>query len=167
MSPKTERRGVPLVTFIIAEIVWRAVPACYGCRLAMTKLTDRIRRVTEDLHAIQSELSAAARPDFPLADRERLMQELVDANIVHEFKSAVDHMRHLLWSYIEASSGKEVVEKLQAVRMQRVTEMLRILKPSMHDEQMTKTPEATSFFDMIQDIASTAFERHQRSARPQ
>jgi hypothetical protein len=132
----------------------------------MTKLTDRIRRVTEDLHAIQSELGAAAKPQVAAAERERIMQQLVEANLVHEFKAAVDHMRHLLWSYIEASSGKEVPETLQNVRMQRVTEMLRILKPSVREQQIAGSAEATSFFDIIQEIASDAVTRHGRAARP-
>jgi hypothetical protein len=131
----------------------------------MSELSTLIRRVTEDLHNIQNELGAAARPAADKHFREEVMQQMVDANLVDEFKSAVDHMRLMLWSYIEASSkkNKDVGETLQAVRMQRVTEMLKVLQPTV-EEAKVKTPEMETFFDMIHQMANTALDRHRHSA---
>ncbi len=136
----------------------------------MSELSTLIRRVTEDLHHIQSTLVEAARPDSAGEFREQVMQELVDVNIVDELKSAVDHMRHLLWSYIEASSDPDtnVSQSLQKIRMQRVTEMLRVLQPSVEERSVAQTQVAESFFQLIHEIANSAVERHgdHRSANP-
>ena len=129
----------------------------------MSELTERIRRVTEDLQVIQSTLSDAAAPGAPAEARERIMQELLDMSMIAELKAAVDHMRHLLWSYIEASSNKNphmVTRTLQAVRMQRVTEMLKILQPGVQEARESATPEAQGFFDAIQKIAASAVDKH-------
>lgn len=130
----------------------------------MSELSILIRRVTNDLHNLQNTLGEAARPDAAGAYRERVLQELVDANMVDELKSAVDHMRHLLWSYIEVSSNPDstVSEKLQRVRMQRVTEMLRGLQSGTGEP--VHNPDVASFFGTIHQIANTAIERHGRSA---
>ena len=133
----------------------------------MSDLTRRIRRVTDDLHAVQDVLNAAARPDAPVSERDAVMEELINMHILDEFKASVDNMRHLLWSYIEASNAKNVhgvSHTLQQVRMQRVTEMLRILQPNVEESKMAASPESKSFFEVIQKIANSAVDRH--SAAP-
>src|SRR3954470_9581540 len=110
----------------------------------MSELTSRIRRITEDLQAVQQQLSSAARPDAPSFERDAVMQEMINVELINEFKTSVDHMRHLLWSYIEASSSKgslTVSDTLQTVRMQRVTEMLKILQPTVDGAKGSASPE--------------------------
>jgi hypothetical protein len=128
----------------------------------MTDLTTRIRRVTEDLQAIQHELSTAAKSPATDAERDRIMQALASSDLLHEFKSSVDHMRHLLWSYIESAQKNEDVRRtLERVRMKRVTEMLHILEPDVSEKRMHDLPEIDSFFDAVQKIASKALDRHE------
>src|SRR5947208_3172540 len=111
----------------------------------MSELIIRIQRITQDLHAVQEQLTSAARPDAPASVRNEVMQEMLNLELITEFKTAVDHMRHLLWSYIEASASKgRVSDTLQTVRMQRVTEMLRILQPTVDTTQDASSPEAQS-----------------------
>lgn len=129
----------------------------------MSDLASRIRRVTEDLQAIQDELNAAARQGDH-QQREKVMDEMSNLDLLHDFKAAVDHMRHLLWSYIEASSSQnrtDVSRTLQSVRMQRVTEMLRILAPSIAESKIPRTPEAVSFLEAIQSIAHETMDEHE------
>ena len=127
----------------------------------MADLTTLIRRVTEDLQAIQTELGSAAKSDAAAEERDRLMRQLATSDMLHEFKSAVDHMRHLLWSYIESAQRDEKIERtLERVRMKRVTEMLKILEPNVDERRIDATPEADSFFDAVQKIASKALDRH-------
>ena len=129
----------------------------------MSDLTRRIRRVTDDLHAVQDVLNAAARPDAPASERDAVMEELINMRVLDEFKASVDNMRHLLWSYIEASNAKNthgVSHTLQQVRMQRVTEMLRILQPNVEESKVAVSPESKSFFEVIQKIANSAVESH-------
>jgi hypothetical protein len=126
-------------------------------------LTTRIRRVTEDLQAIQLELSTAAKDTTPVPERDRMLRQLAASDLLHEFKSAVDHMRHLLWSYIESAQKDENIERtLERVRMKRVTEMLQILAPDVNERRMDATPEVESFFDAVQKIAGKALDRHRQ-----
>lgn len=132
----------------------------------MPTISARIRRVTADLQAIQKELSSASASQSQ--ETHKVIDELLsDLSVVNEFKAAVDHMRLLLWSYIESASrpGKQNPNfLLQTVRMQRVTEMLRVLKPSVDEVTMPATPEAQSFFEVIQSIANSAMDHHQSAA---
>lgn len=126
-------------------------------------LTTRIRRVTEDLQAIQLELDAAAKDNAHTPERDRMLRELASSDLLHEFKGAVDHMRHLLWSYIESAQKDENIERtLERVRMRRVTEMLQILAPDVNERRMDAAPEIDSFFDAVQKIASKALDRHKQ-----
>ena len=125
----------------------------------MSELTSRIHRVIEDLHAVQGIMNAAARPEAPAPERDAVMEELINMRVLDEFKAAVDNMRHLLWSYIEASNTKSahgVSQTLQHVRMQRVTEMLRILQPNVEESKISASPASKSFFEVIQKIANSA-----------
>lgn len=142
----------------------RTVTLNHDLKAPMSELTTRIRRITEDLRAVQQQLSSAARPDAPSTERDAVMQEMINVELINEFKTSVDHMRHLLWSYIEASSSKgrlNVSDTLQNVRMQRVTEMLRILQPTVDGTSNTSSPEAKSFFDVINTIANSAVDSNQ------
>jgi hypothetical protein len=128
----------------------------------MSELTTRIRRITEDLHAVQAQLNSAARQDASATERDAVMEEMINVELINEFKNSVDQMRHLLWSYIEASASKgrlNVSDTLQNVRMQRVTEMLRILQPTV-DGTQGNSPEAKSFFEVINTIANSAIDLH-------
>src|SRR5437879_154906 len=130
----------------------RAVTLIHRVKAPMSELTTRIRRITEDLQAVQQQLSSAARPEASASELDAVMQEMVNIELISQFKTSVDHMRHLLWSYIEASSSKgrlNVSDTLQSVRMQRVTEMLRILQPTVDSTKGTSSPEAKSFFEVI------------------
>ncbi|HUQ50435.1 MAG TPA: hypothetical protein VM056_06975 [Terriglobales bacterium] len=130
----------------------------------MSQLTERILRATKDLQAIQDELSRAAASDASAQLRDDVMNEMLQTQMVSDFKTAVDHMRHLLWSYIEATSTEskeDIAAKLQAVRMQRVTEMLKVLEPDVHQDATAALPGAQTFFDLIHNIAHSAMDRHQ------
>lgn len=126
-------------------------------------ITRRIQRVTDDLRAIQEELGKAAVGDPALEEPGRLLDELLEEGLINDFKRSVDHMRSFLWSYIDAvcrKEGRNVDFTLQAFRMQRVTEMLRIMRERVELPQIMKLPEAHSFFEEIQATADSALDRH-------
>ena len=95
------------------------------------------------------------------AQRDKVLDELVDGDLLNDLKSAVDNVRHFLWAYIEATTQnpEDLKQAIQGYRMQRVTEMLRVLRehesPDMH-----KIPEAHSFFEEINSIAHKTVERY-------
>jgi hypothetical protein len=134
----------------------------------MSDLAHTIKRVTKDLEYIQEELNHAARFDASAPARERVMEQMMDVDMIQNLKAAVDNMRQLLWSYIEASSkeGKDVGETLQSLRMQRVTDMLRILKPDLEEDRLKRAPETQTFLEMVTSIAHSAVEKHGRTQGP-
>lgn len=123
--------------------------------------------MTEDLRAIQEELNRAAALD---PERSRLLSELVTMELLADLRSAVDHLRTFLWAYVEAAtkkSGGSVDATLQAARVQRATEMLRMLRQQFTDPHSVPMPEARSLFAEISALAHTAFERHLAGAPPE
>ena len=122
----------------------------------MSELTTRIRRVTEDLQAIQDELNKAAEPGAEPDARNAIMEEMLNVELIDRFKTSVDHMRVLLFSYIEAaaSEGRQTVyDTLQAIRMRRVTEMLKILQPTVENRRNTSSMDVRSLMDIVNQIA--------------
>jgi predicted RecB family endonuclease len=127
-------------------------------------VTTRIRRVTDDLRILQEQLDLAAHQ--AQAQRDKVLDELVDGDLMNDLKSAVDNVRHFLWAYIEATTQNpdDLKSAIQGYRMQRVTEMLRVLRehesPEMHN-----IPEARSFFEEINSIAHATVERYNKSEK--
>jgi hypothetical protein len=137
-------------------------PLCDNPAVREDDITRRIQRVTEDLRVIQEELGAAAVEE-PAGEADHLLDQLLEHDLINDFKSAVDRMRQFLWAYIDAvckKEGRNVDYTLQAFRMQRVTEMLRILRERVELPQIMQLPEAHSFFEEIQATADTVVGRH-------
>jgi len=123
----------------------------------MSELTTRIRRVTEDLQAIQDQLTRAAEPGAHPQMRNVLMDELLHAELIDRFKHSVDQMRLLLFSYIEAAASEgrvTVYDTLQSIRMRRVTEMLRVLQPAVEGRRNTTNTDLKSLMEMVNKIAT-------------
>ena len=134
----------------------------------MPEFTERIQRTTADLQQLLVELDRAAQSDANAEYRERIQRELLVPGVINDFKTAVDDTRMMLWSYMSANppgpnmSYQSVEARLQSVRMQRVTDMLKTLKPDVTSGSTAALPEATTFFELIHDIAHTTLDRHQR-----
>lgn len=140
----------------------------------MPDFTDRIRSVTADLQQILAELDRAAQSSASADYRERIQRELLVPGVVNDFKTAVDDMRMMLWTYMSAQpavqdgpsmSYPSVEARLQSVRMQRVTEMLRTLEPNVTQPATAALPEANTFFELIHNIAHSTVDRHQDRAQ--
>ena len=123
----------------------------------MNEITEKIARVTAELRDIQNRLDDATRR----AARQEMVDSLVAGDLLNDLKSAVDNMRQFLWSYIEATAEgpEEMKTAIQGYRMQRVTEMLRVLRES-DEEELHKTKYAHSFFEEINNIAHEAVDRY-------
>ena len=133
----------------------------------MPEFTDRIQRVTADMQHILQELDRAAHNSVDPAYRERIAGELLVPGVVNDFKTVVDDMRMMLWTYMSSNpaakgpnmSFQSIETKLQSVRMQRVTEMLRALEPDVTQPTTSALPEANTFFELIHNIAHTKIGR--------
>jgi hypothetical protein len=116
----------------------------------LSSLTQRIQRLTEDLRHIEMDLGPTA--DFSNS-------ELPPVEVLQDFKCTVDHIRHVLWGFVESHSNPEdIAASIQSIRMQRVTKMLRALNPAV--QESVSIPEAQSFFAEIQMIANHAMDAH-------
>ncbi|HUR37211.1 MAG TPA: hypothetical protein VM009_05300 [Terriglobales bacterium] len=129
----------------------------------MMELQSRLQRAIDDLQVIKDKLEAAAGPPSKSGEKEHIVRDPQAMAQLRDLKTLVDHMRHLLWAYLDTSdqSNGNVASRLQSVRMQRVTEMLKALEPEMTLPTTAALPEATTFFDLIHDIAHSTLDRHQ------
>ncbi len=120
----------------------------------MDELIHKVEHVARDLDQIRDELGRqhAAAPGAAL-----------DLDLLNNFKASVDHMRHVLWAYIEAlTKTGDVDQTLQQYRMQRATEMLRQLRE--HGPLERESPQASNFLLEIQAIADSALMRHAKAS---
>jgi len=121
-----------------------------------------IERVTADLKFIQERLLELSTVHGENVERDAVVESMLEENLLNDFKAAVDHMRHLLWSYVEAETrkrGGDLRATMQQLRIQRVTEMLRVLAPSVEEAKVNHQSEARSFFEVIQQIADSTMDR--------
>ena len=124
----------------------------------LDEITERIARVTDELRIIQTQLDTAARN---ATEQQAVVDKLIAGDLLNDLKSAVDNMRHFLWAYIEATAEgpEELKNAIQGYRMQRVTEMLRLLRAS-ETEELKAVPFAHSFFEEINSIAHATVDRY-------
>jgi hypothetical protein len=125
-------------------------------------LQARLTRLCLELAQLEYALKQAARQ----SDGRPI--EICNEQVLNEAKSAVDRIRHLLWPYVEAAAKRAagLDEALQRYRMERITSMLNELTDRVAEPGMAETPEVQSFFSSIQEIATTAVEKHlQRDER--
>ncbi len=123
-------------------------------------LDDRVRRVIEELLAIQAELSAPSPgPKVGLA-LPKLSPELV-----HQLKSIIDHLRLLLWAYIdsrEPEAQQGMSTSLQKARLARTTDMLRALRPEITKDGVPPAPEAPRFVGEVKAMAELVEKKPKR-----
>ena len=137
---------------------------CY--RPVVEELSQRIRRMTDDLRAIQEELNRAAAAD----PQNSHLEGVVPLELLAEFRSVIDHMRTFLWAYMEAATRRacgSVDSTLQTARAQRAAEMLHQLREQLSAPNSIPVPEVRSLFAEINAIAHTAYDRHLPGASPE
>jgi len=115
----------------------------------MDPIMARIKRVTDELHSIETDLQRVAR-DANAAQHIGFIDETESVALLGAFKVAVDNMRRFLWAYIEATSGSNVSmnEALQTARLVRVTELLRVL----HENEAPTTGGARGISDIVDSV---------------
>ncbi len=108
----------------------------------MTNLTEEIRSLTTALHRLTDHLeSKATNSKF---DDE--LASTLTLKLVEDIKDALDHARHMVWPYVIAlqqGSPENVDFALQQYRMQRVREMLKVIR---EDEENLRSDAKTRLF---------------------
>ena len=130
-------------------------------------LADRVRRVTEDLRQFHQELERTVEHSAEDAEHARKLDELLDQGLMDDFRAAVDHLRHLIWAYLQASSeqsGEGVNRMLQVSRMRRVTEMMRLLRDQLTLPEVRASPEARTLLEELSSATQSTVDRHMANA---
>jgi hypothetical protein len=122
----------------------------------MSDLANRIHAVTLDLRSLQQKMQS------PLPASEPPLAEL-DSAALKEFKTVIDYVRQLIWTYLKAESlkeGQDIDDEVRSLRLQHVTEMLHTIQQEAKVRQLKPNPDTTSFLNAVQEIADAAFKRH-------
>jgi hypothetical protein len=122
----------------------------------MSDLANRIHAVTLDLRSLQQEIQS------PLPASEPPLDELESAAL-KEFKTVIDYVRQLIWTYLKAESlkeGQDIDDEVRSLRLQHVTEMLHTIQQEAKIRQLKPNPETASFLNAVQEIADAAVKRH-------
>ena len=120
----------------------------------MDDLIPKVERVARELDEIRDQLH---QPDT-------VGRTPLDLELLNQFKGSVDHMRHVLWDYIEAMSvpgGSDKDETLHQYRMKRATEMLRMLRE--HGPFGSGSAQESSFLKEVQAIADSTLKRYAKA----
>ena len=129
------------------------------------ELAEHIRRLTDDLKKVQDEINRAAIGDPAEAVRTQTLDQMLDRKLIAAFKSAVDHTRLVLWAHLEAAgknTGITPQDLLQKARMERVTEMLRLLREELRTPRIAAAPETRTMLEEIA-VASGVMARQEPS----
>jgi hypothetical protein len=91
----------------------------------------RIRRVTEDLRAIQRQLNCAAMEAPGDPELMEALSQLPEVESLQVLKSALDQMRHFLWFYMQVVMNEsEEGEKLRQSIQQKPSDSV-VLRPEI------------------------------------
>jgi len=94
--------------------------------------SNRVARATMELRALSSEICWTTFKNSSPAEQNQILNSLMNGGLVEDLKTTLDHLRHFLWCYIESAAtyGTDADYELQSTRLQRVTDMLRLLHGS-------------------------------------
>ena len=128
----------------------------------MSELTTRILRATMELRQLEFDLRAA----IELLAAEPNRPEVIDPKIAAEYRDALDLNRHALWAY-QAARGADTPEQaegaVQQYRMNRVTQMLRMLRAA-GSEELSNSTDAEGFIEQVHAMAALTVDKHQTLA---
>ena len=127
--------------------------------ISMSDLPEKIRNATDELLSLQRTIQSQMPAAGP-----RLGE--IDSESLREFKTVIDYVRQLLWTYLQAESiknGQNVDEEVRSLRLQRVTEMLHTIQQEAKVRQLTPNSATVSFLHAVQEIADAAFQKHSSS----
>jgi hypothetical protein len=92
----------------------------------------RLRRIADELHAVQDELCWTATANDPSAEsRRQRLHEVLTLELVVDVKASVDRTRQMLGTYIDAmaaSVAKDGDPAAEHSRTERVAELLTLMR---------------------------------------
>jgi hypothetical protein len=110
----------------------------------MENIRATVQRITDDLNVLMRQLSATDD-----AHAREFVEQMVNSEILADFKGSVDAMRHLMWIYVEAVAKNGGTGAMQSQRLRRAVDMLRALHTGPIPEHLSG-PE--TFFEHVQSV---------------
>jgi hypothetical protein len=101
----------------------------------MEDLRTKIQRLTAELNSLES----VFEPTVTAGDQDTA--SALDPVLLEEFKTCLDHMRHLVWPVLLAlqqDAAASIEYSLQGYRMQRVRDMLGLLRTQAQTDPRTQ-----------------------------
>lgn len=120
----------------------------------MRDLSEEIDRLTGELRSLRLQLQWSTFRDSSHTDQDSILNNLLNAGLVEHLKTVTDQFTQFLWAYIESAATNtdpDVDFALQSKRLDQVTELLRLLRPS-------SCPSAEKF-EFVANVTRTV-ERH-------
>jgi hypothetical protein len=127
----------------------------------MQEIVLRMRRVSEDLREIGKRLEQLRNSRN--MDERQVVDEVLQLDLIREFKSSLDQIRMFLWEYFqEACTRYEAAPEhcVEEFRLRRATEMLRSVQDDITIPIVQDHIEVKSLFERLQQLADVTVERH-------
>jgi hypothetical protein len=110
----------------------------------MENIRATVQRITDDLNVLMRQLSATDD-----AHAREFVEQMVNSEILADFKGSVDAMRHLMWIYVEAVAKNGGAGAVHSQRLRHAVDMLRALHTGPIPEHLSG-PE--TFFEHVQSV---------------
>jgi hypothetical protein len=115
---------------------------------------ERIKTLTTELEAVQADIYGQASDPAEMLERRMMLEHAATAQVLHEFRAALDRIRNMLWLCTEETSA-DPDNRQKRHQLARAGALLRNLSPGAHTEAGTlprQTREAVSFFDRLDRV---------------
>lgn len=97
----------------------------------MRKTPIQVAKVTKALRALMVQLDWSAFQAFSSGDQNLVLNQLLNAGLIEDLRTTMDHLSRFLWSYVNAAaqapSGSELDYQAQSKHLEKIAEMLRVL----------------------------------------
>ncbi|PYP85978.1 MAG: hypothetical protein DMG65_19880 [Candidatus Angelobacter sp. Gp1-AA117] len=124
----------------------------------MSDMKERVCRIAKDLNALLVEARTAEKT----GNRETV-EHFLTTEVISEFKSSLNAMRHLLWMYIETASRLDAQDPDYAARSEclaQAAEMLRVLRDGTVPAMFSNA----GFVDQVSFLVDVYAKRAENSA---
>lgn len=130
---------------------------------------ERVKIITRELEAIQAEIHgriSQGRIGEPTGtQRSGLLEDAATAQVLGQFKAALDELRNMLWLYTQAAAGEAAAEPGGLPRdrqLARAAALLRALSPSSAGSSSSSSSSSSSMPEAGAQESASFFDRLDR-----
>lgn len=120
---------------------------------------ERIKTLTGELQAAQSEIYGQISEPAELMERRSLLEDAGAARVLEQFRTALDHIRGILWlcmeAEAEAATGAGAGDPRRNRELARANRLLRALSTPSGLPAGDPLREPVSFFDRLDRVIDT------------